>query len=76
MHGAAVNADAVSKRSLMRVETTIGGEQRGMDIDHAVAPGIDQLTSHDPHEAGAGYKIDLVRLETCIDGAVERGLVP
>ena len=34
-----------------------------MDVDHPVAPGIDEPICHQPHEAGQADQLNIVRLE-------------
>src|SRR5690606_3884391 len=50
--GAAMLGGAISNGAGMGVEPLIGGEQRGMDVDHPAGPAIDEVLAQDAHEAG------------------------
>src|SRR6185312_4923828 len=63
MHGAADEAHAFGERARMRIEAGEGGEQRGMDVDHPVAPMIDEARGQQPHEAGEADELDARRFE-------------
>ena len=60
MHGAAVDLRAVGQCPLMSVEALIGGEQRGMDVEHPALPALDEGRCQNAHEAGAGDDVDVL----------------
>ncbi len=56
MDGAAAEPHARGQRPLMRVEAREGGEQRGVNIDLAVAPALDEPRRQDAQEPGIADK--------------------
>ena len=58
MHRAAGKAHARRERLALCVEAGESGQQRGMDVDHAVAPRLDKTRVEKPHEAGETDKLN------------------
>ena len=75
MHGGAVNFRAGFERSFVGVEPFECGQQRRMDIEHALRPLRDKAGREQPHEAGEANEIDAVLLKHCLHRGIERGAV-
>ncbi len=58
MHGAAVLARAVGQRALVSVQTLVGGQQRGVNVDKPAAPALDEVAAEDAHVAGEADEFD------------------
>ena len=54
----AMHANACRKRALVRVEAWEKGEQGRVDVQHPIAPCLDEFTRKDPHEAGEADDLD------------------
>jgi hypothetical protein len=60
MDRAAGKADAGCERLPLRMQSAEGGEQRGMNINHPVAPRLDEIRVQYSHEAGQADELDPV----------------
>jgi len=58
MHGTTAEPNARRQCLTLRVQTGKGGQKRGMDIDHPVAPRFDKGTVQHAHESGQADKLD------------------
>ena len=58
MNRAAGKADAGCERLPLRMQAAEGGEQRGMNIDHPVAPRLHEIRVQYAHEAGKADELD------------------
>ena len=54
---------ARGNRLLVRVKPFEAWQQRRVDVDHAVAPVLDEARRHQPHEARKRDKFDFVSIE-------------
>ena len=61
---------SASARS-MRVQAAIGGQQGRVDVEHAVAPLVDEPGRQQPHEAGEAQELDAMGLEHDLQRALE-----
>src|SRR5438045_7386125 len=60
MNRAAGKAHAGGERLPLRMQTAKGGEQRGMNIDHPVAPRLHEIRIQYSHESGKADEPDPV----------------
>ena len=58
MDGAAGKSHARRQGAGMGVEAFEGRQERGMDVQHPVAPGFDEGWRHQPHEPRQADKVD------------------
>src|SRR5271169_6106881 len=59
MHRTTGKAHASSQRLALRMKPGERRQQRGMDIDHTIAPSFDKAGIEDAHEAGEANQLDL-----------------
>ena len=67
MHGAAAELHACLDDALMGVEAFEGGEQRGVDVEMAVAPTLDEAFGVQPQEARIAEELDACLAERLIE---------
>ena len=72
VHGASRELDASGKCACVRIKPFEGRQQRGMNVEHSVAPALHEVRCHQPHESRAGHEIDVKRLECGIEFGLER----
>ena len=73
VHGAARNLHAVGQRPFVGMQALVGGEERGVDIEHPVAPEGHELSRHHAHEPAAGNEIAPVGEQDILERGLERG---
>ncbi len=63
---------AGGERPLVRVQAGEGGQQRGVDVQHAAGPAVHEPGRQQPHVAGEAHQLDTVRGQHAVHRALVR----
>src|SRR5690348_6051695 len=63
--GAAGKAHPRVERLPLGIEPAEGRQQRGMNVDHPVAPSLDKAPFQHPHEPGKADELDTIFTQQC-----------
>ena len=71
MHRGAREAHACIDCALMHMQALEGGQERGVDVEHPVAPPVDEIVGQDAHEARIADEFDLRIFQRAVKHRVE-----
>ena len=77
VNGRAADSNTLLEGLPLSIDTRKCRQERRVDVENAVGPGLDELRAQHPHVARAGYPVDPVLLESlCNDGlmGLSRGM--
>ena len=75
MHSRAVDFGAGVECAPVRIEAFERRQQRGVDVEQAAGPLVDEPGREQPHEAGKANDLDAMLLQHALQRALESGAV-